>query len=352
MKQLERYVEKITPVHEESMLEAKAHWDQIAKPLDGLGLLEKEIIKIAGVQGTPKIQIDKKCVLVMCADNGVVAQGVSQTGQEVTKIVSENIAMGQANVNLMAQVAQMDVRAIDIGIAKDSQCNQLIQRKVAYGTKNLAQEDAMTLQEVEKAILVGINEVEYLYQQGYQLIATGEMGIGNTTTSSALSSVLLHLPVEEVTGKGAGLDIAGIERKRLAIEQGILRHRGQELTIYQLLASLGGLDICGLVGVYLGGARYGIPIVMDGLIANVAALCAYKIAPLVAQVLIPSHQSEEPASQMIMKELGVEPIIHGHLALGEGTGAVLLCPMLDMALAIYNSNRTFSEIAVEKYERY
>lgn len=333
-----------------AMKASRNHWNQIAKPLKGLGRLEDMITLIAGIQRQEDVKLEKKAVVVLCSDNGVVEEGVTQTDNQVTAIVTENFAKGIASVNRMAALAHADVIPVDIGVAHDLKEPGIIRRKIAYGTRNLAKEPAMSKEEAIQAILIGMELVKDCRDQGYHLLATGEMGIGNTTTSSAIASVLLGLPASQVTGKGAGLSKEGIRHKAEVIQNAIALHHPDPEDVLSVLAALGGFDIAGMAGVFLGGARYRMPIVVDGLISSVAALIAARLCPTASAFMLPSHMSKEPSSRMIMKELGLEPMIFGDLALGEGTGAVLLFPMLDMAHAVYQENRTFAHIHVEAYQ--
>lgn len=220
------------------------------------------------------------------------------------------------------------------------------------GTKNFLKEPAMTYTQLIKAIQAGITQAEWCKKQGYRLLATGEMGIGNTTTSSALACILLDLEPVEVTGRGAGLDDKGLERKIEVVGQAKKLYGIYKEQPLELLSCIGGLDIAGLVGVYLGGAIYRLPVVMDGVISAVAALIAVRICPAVQDYIIASHQGREPAMSELLKELGKSAPIHAGLALGEGTGAVMLFPMLDMAMQVYKENTTFEDINITAYEDY
>ncbi|MCM1127106.1 MAG: nicotinate-nucleotide--dimethylbenzimidazole phosphoribosyltransferase [Lachnospiraceae bacterium] len=346
------YNKKIKEPNKRAMEQAKAHWDSIAKPLEGLGRLEDILIRIAGMTKTADVSIEKRGLIAMCADNGIVEEGVTQTDKSVTAIVAANMAAGLASVNRMCQIARVDVMAVDIGIDKDTKDTGLLQKKAAYGTKNFLKEPAMTKEEAKQAILTGMELVKECQEKGYEILATGEMGIGNTTTSSALASVLLDLPPELVTGKGAGLSRSGIEKKVSVIKEGISKYQLKAEEPFEALRCVGGLDIAGLTGVFLGGALYGIPIVIDGVISAVAALTAVRLCPKVKGYLIASHQGKEPASRAVMEALGLSPIIHGNLALGEGTGAALLFPMLDMALSVYKENATFEQVQIEAYQHF
>lgn len=344
--------ENINCLNRKNMDNAKAHWNNIAKPLHSLGELEEIIIKIAGIQSRENIDISKKLVIIMCADNGIVEENISQAGSEVTAIVTENFAKGIASINHMAKYVGADVLPVDIGVARDIKNKLVLNKKISYGTKNFAKEDAMSKEEALEAIEIGISLVEEYKNKGYTIIGTGEMGIGNTTTSAAICSVLLSLPVETTTGKGAGLSNAGLEHKKYIIRKAVLERAPDKKDVLDVLAKLGGFDIAGLCGVFLGGAIYGIPVVIDGLISSTAALIAYILDNRVRDYMLASHMSKEPAACHIMERLSLKPIIDAGLSLGEGSGACMLFSMLDMAVAVYNANSTFSDIAIDAYEEF
>lgn len=346
---LQKYLEQIQPLDQTAMAQARQNWNSVAKPLGSLGKLEDIITQIAGITGTPFPTLRKKAVVPFCADNGVVAEGVTQSGQEVTAIVARGFARGTTSVCRMAHVAGADVIPVDIGMAQAVEEPNLISRCVRRGTSNLAKEPAMTRQEAEQAVLVGIEMARYCKEKGYHLLAAGEMGIGNTTTSAAVISVLLNVPPEQVTGRGAGLSSEGLFRKIRAISDGISVNCPNPADGLDVLAKVGGFDLAGIVGLYLGGALYQIPVLMDGLIATTAALLAVRLCPAIQPYLIATHQSEEPATDMAMKALGLSPIIHAGMRLGEGTGAVAMMPMLDMALAVYQEAPSFAAIDLEAY---
>lgn len=338
---------KVYPLDERAMDICKKRWDFIAKPLHSLGKLEDALIRIAGITGNAEIILDKKALVTMCADNGVVEEGVTQSGQEVTAIVTDNFLTGEATASIMCKAVGADVFPVDIGVSVDTKA---INRKIRYGTRNLAKEPAMTREETTKAIQVGIEMVRDLKAQGYKIIATGEMGIGNTTTSSAVGAVLLGEPVEDMTGRGAGLSSAGLMKKIQTIKDAIMLHLPDPKEPIDVLAKVGGLDIAGLTGVFLGGAIYHVPIVIDGFISSVAALAAVRICPLANSYMLASHVSKEPAGAMVLEELGLEAPLHCDMCLGEGTGAVTFYPVLDLACEVYNKMSTFEDIQVEQYE--
>lgn len=342
-------IKDILPLDYEAVRRSKEHWNNVAKPLNSLGLLEKIVMQIAGITGNENVRIDKRCAVIMCADNGVVAEGVTQTGSEVTAIVADAIAEGTSNISRMADTFNTEVIAVDIGMNTDSRNKNVINKKIAYGTNNIMKEPAMTAEQAEKAISVGIDIVSELKAKGVQIIVTGEMGIGNTTTSSALASVILNVEAEKVTGKGAGLDKEGILHKIEVIKNAIKRSNPERNNPIEVLAELGGYDIAGMIGLFLGGAIYRVPVVIDGIISAVSAVIAYEICPAVRDFILCSHVSKEPAGKMLLDYLDLKPVINAELCLGEGTGGILLIPLLDGALSVYNSAHKFENLPMERY---
>lgn len=327
-------------------------WDQVAKPLDGMGKFETITAGIGAVQGSEKIDISRKAILIFCADNGIVEEGISQSGQDVTLAVMKNMAKEQSSVGKLARFAKVDTIPIDIGVNTEEKVEKVVDRKIRKGTRNFRKEPAMTMEETMLAISVGIEMVEICKEQGYRVLGTGEMGIGNTTTSSAVTASLLSCKASEVTGRGAGLSDEKLEHKCRIIEEAVNRYALWEKDPLQILQIVGGLDLAGLAGVCIGGAIYHIPIVLDGVISLAAALLAVRMVPGVEKYLIASHKGKEPAAEKLLEALSLQPAIEGELALGEGTGAVMMMQLLDMALCIYEEGATFSEIEVGQYERY
>ena len=348
MMTLEEALKEIRPLDRNAMDIAEKRWNSIAKPLHSLGKMEKLMIQIAGITESPDIHIQKKALVAMCADNGVVEEGVTQTGQEVTAIVAENFLTGDTSACVMCRQCGTDVYPVDVGMASDTRVST--EFKVRYGTRNMTKEPAMTRGEAVKAVEAGIEMVRRLKEKGYGILATGEMGIGNTTTSSAVASVLMDRPVEEMTGRGAGLSSEGLQRKIKAIKKAVERNRPDPLDPLDVLSKVGGLDIAGLAGVFLGGAAFRVPVVMDGFISCTAALAAQRLCPGSADYMIASHVSKEPAAELILKALQKEAVIHGEMCLGEGSGAVALFPFLDMGTAVYESMSTFEDIKVDQYK--
>ena len=345
---LEETLAQIKPLDERAIETAAKRWDSIAKPLHSLGELENMLTQIAGITGTPDVRVEKKAVVAMCADNGVVEEGVTQTGQEVTAIVAENFLDGATTCCVMCRQCGAELFPVDVGMVVDTKVRTDL--KVAYGTKNMVKEPAMTREEALQAILTGVHLVKEKKEAGYQILATGEMGIGNTTTSSAVASVLLDESVETMTGRGAGLDSAGLRRKICAIKTAIAKNKPNADDPVDVLSKVGGFDLAGLVGIYLGGAYYHVPVIMDGFISAVAALAAVQMCNKVREYIIVSHVSKEPGMHILLKALGREASMTCDMCLGEGTGAVAFLPVLDMALAVYEKMSTFSDIHIDDYE--
>ena len=340
--------EAIAPQDEEAARASKAHWDSIAKPLDGLGKLETIVTRIAALTGKENVNIEKRAVAVLCADNGVVEEGVTQTDASVTATMAENVANHRSSVCLMAKAAKADVFSIDMGILH--RVDGTIDLHVGDGTANMTKGPAMTAEQAIRALENGVALARSLADKGYRILVTGEMGIGNTTTSSAIASVLLGLPVETVTGRGAGLSDEGLERKRTAIQKAIDINKPDPSDAFDVLQKLGGFDLAGLAGLYIGAALSRVPILIDGLPSSVAALVASRLVPNCTIAMLPSHCSAEPVAQAILKELGLEALIFANMKLGEGTGAVCMLPMLDEALAVYHGSVRFNATGIEQYQ--
>lgn len=347
---LEQTIQSIKPLCAESMDGARRRFTNIAIPLGSLGLLEDAIIQLAGIRKTVKPTIGRRAVVVFCADNGVVAQGVTQCGQEVTAIVTENMNRGESTVCLMAKHLGIEVVPVDIGVARDVTGDKIVHRKIAYGTKDITAAPAMTREEAVRAIEIGIEMAETCAKNGMELLCVGEMGIGNTTTSAAVTAALLGLPVETVTGRGAGLSSEGLARKVTAISAALTLHKPDGSDPVDVLSKVGGFDIAGMVGLYLGGAACGLPVMIDGVIACAAALLAVRLCPGARDYMLASHCSEEPAGKLLLEALEAKPFITAGMRLGEGTGAAAAVSLLDLALAAYLGMVSFDDAGIEAYQ--
>lgn len=344
---LEELIEAIGPADREAYAACEARFNAVAKPVGSLGKLEELLKWVAAASGDPRIDVSKKCVLVFCSDNGVLAQGVAQSGSDVTAAIARSLSAGTTSVSVMARTAGADVFPIDMGMVEA--VPGLLDRRLGPGTADISQGPAMSRETAERGALVGAELVRTRAEEGYRVIATGEAGIGNTTTSSAIAGVLLGRPPEVVTGRGSGLTDEGLRRKINAIRRAVAVNCPDPGDPLDVLAKLGGFDIAGMTGAFLGGARYRVPVVMDGFISAVAALCAVRLCPAARDYILPSHITAEPAGRLLMEALGFAPLLYGDMRLGEGTGAVALFPLLDLAAAVYHHAATFADIDVEAY---
>ena len=329
---------------------AHRHWARVAKPLGSLGLLETALEDIAALTCREEIDLSRRAVLVLCADNGVVAQGVTQTDCSVTTVVTQNLASGKAVVCKMAALAHCQVIPVDMGIKDFTTTPGVLDRRIGNGTEDITQGPAMTREQAEQAILAGVELVREQKEKNINILATGEMGIGNTTTSSAVASVLLGRNPKELTGRGAGLSDDGLRRKIRAIENALSENRPDPQDPLDVLSKVGGFDLAGLCGVFLGGARYRVPILVDGLISSVAALCAVRLCPHAKKAIMVTHASAEPAGRLVLEALGKKPFITAEMRLGEGSGAVAALPLLDMACAVYQQGETFDDCGIPAYQ--
>ncbi len=336
----------IKPLDKAAMETARAHWNGIAKPVGSLGQLENIVCSLAGIRRTPDVRIDRRAVLVLCADNGVVAQGVASTPQDITAVMAGFIARGRSTVGIMAKQAHADVIAVDVGMCRRADAPSMLDRHILDGTADMTEGPAMSRAQAEQAIRTGVDLVRDCEANGYQILATGEMGIGNTTTSSAVASVLLKRPVDTTTGPGAGLDPEGLERKRRAIQRAIDINKPDPDDPLDVLSKVGGFDIAAMAGVFIGGAMYDIPVIVDGVISATAALAAASLCAGARNCMLASHISEEPASGRILEKLNLSPVLRAQMRLGEGTGAVAVLPLIDMALSVYRELMTFEDIGM------
>src|SRR5512133_1188556 len=305
--ELDQVIRRIEPLDEGAMKAARERQDQLTKPAGSLGRLEALAVQIAGITGQVRPRLPRKAVVVMAGDHGVVAEGVSAFPQEVTPQMVLNFLHGGAAINALSRQAGARVVVVDVGVAGDlPAADGLISAKVMKGTRNLAVGPAMTREEATRAIEVGVEVVEAEWKKGLDLVATGDMGIGNTTPSSARVAVLSGRGVADVVGRGTGVDDAGLARKVQAITRGIEVNRPDRSDALDVLAKLGGLEIAGLAGVILGGAAHRLPVVIDGFISGAAALVAVGICPEAKQYIVPSHRSVEIGHRTVFEALGLQ----------------------------------------------
>lgn len=348
MNKVEQTIIRIDMTSEVTQNEALRYLDTLTKPPGSLGKLEELAAQLAGITCSLPLTMMKKAVVVMAADHGVCEEGVSAFPQEVTPQMVMNFLNGGAAINVLSRQAGADVICVDIGVNADLENEALISRKVRRGTGNIARGEAMSREEAIQAITHGIEIVAELVDKGYRLFATGEMGIGNTTPSAALLSVLAGIDVEQTVGRGTGVDNNGLKRKQETVKRAIEVNNPDASDPLDVLSKLGGLEIAGLVGVILGAAAHRCPVVIDGFIASIAALVAVRLAPLTRGYMIPSHVSHEGGHRLLLEQLGFEPMIDLKMRLGEGTGAALCFNLIDAAVLIMNEMATFDGAGISR----
>ena len=340
MKELKKIIEEIEEIDKESIRAAKEELDRKMKPNGGLGTLEDIAIKLAGIGGFPVKRINKKCHIVASADNGVIEEGISSCPVEYTRIVSEAMLNRIAAIGILTKTVGVDFNLVDIGI-KDSiprDYPNLYRKSVKKGTNNFYKEPAMTQEECVKAIMVGIDLIKE--KADYDIFSNGEMGIGNTSTSSAVLYSFTRGDIDKIVGRGAGLSDNGLAKKKKIIVESCEKYDTFNMNPVDVIAHVGGLDIACMVGMYIGAARYKKPMLVDGFISSVAALAACRIEPKIKGYIITTHMSEEPGMELVLKELGEEAFFNMKMRLGEGTGAVLAYPIIDCAIGIINGMKT------------
>lgn len=349
MRTLEEIIAGIRPTDLQAKEEAWRCWDSLCKPLRGLGWLEEVLVQMAGIYGTPHPHPDRRAAVIMGADNGVVREGVTQTDSSVTIQVLENMGDRLSTACVMCGMAGCELIPVNIGALTDGKHPRIWNRVVRHGTGNIAEGPAMSREECIRAVLTGVDVVCRLKEEGYQLIVTGEMGIGNTTTSSACAAVLFEQEAEAVTGRGAGLSTEGLERKIQVIKKAVEINRPDREDALDVISKVGGLDIAGMTGCYLGAAYCRMPILIDGFISAVSAYLAGMLCETAKEYMICTHCSAEPASRLVVERLGMTAPLQAGMHLGEGTGAIMALSMIDQALNVYYHLTTWDGGKVEAY---
>jgi nicotinate-nucleotide--dimethylbenzimidazole phosphoribosyltransferase len=345
---LEQTVERIQGLDESAMRDAEHRIDRLTKPPGSLGRLEEIARQIAGIAGQLQPDLSGKAVIVMAGDHGVCAEGVSAFPAEVTPQMVLNFLNGGAAVNVLSRHVGADVVCVDIGVNADLSHPNLVSRKIRKGTDNIAAGPAMSLDEAVRAIQAGVDIVDGLAARGYRMFATGEMGIGNTTPSSALLAALTGMDVEAVVGRGTGIGDEALRHKRDVIRRALDVNRPNAGDPLDVLAKLGGFEIAGLVGVIIGAAANRCPVIIDGFISSAAALVASRIAPLSSAYMLPSHLSHEQGHRVLMEHIGLRPILQMDMRLGEGTGAVMAFPIVEAAVKLMNEMATFESAGISE----
>ncbi|MFC1969234.1 nicotinate-nucleotide--dimethylbenzimidazole phosphoribosyltransferase [Chloroflexota bacterium] len=347
---LSRVIEEIGSLDREAMAEAAARQDQLTKPPGSLGQLEELSVKLAGIQGKPLPEIKHKAIITMAGDHGVVAEGVSLWPQEVTAQMVNNFLGGGAAINVLARHIGARIIVVDMGVATDLEPDaRLLSRKVGPGTGNMAQQGpAMTVEQAVQALEAGIGIVADEADRGLDIVGTGDMGIGNTTASSAICAVITGRTVAEVTGRGTGVEGAQLTHKREVVGKALAINKPDARQPLEVLAKVGGFEIGGLAGVMLGAAARRIPVIIDGFISGAAALIATSLVPGLKDFLIAGHVSAEAGHRLMLEHLGLKPLLDLNMRLGEGTGAALGISLAEAATRILAEMTTFAEAGVSE----
>jgi len=349
---LSNTIEMIKPLDKGAMAEARSRQDMLTKPQGSLGRLEELSIKLAGIQGKAIPQIRHKAVITMAGDHGVVAEGVGNWPQEVTAQMVYNFLQGGAGINVLAGLAGAKVVVVDMGVAAELEADpRLVSRKIAPGTQNMCLGPAMTLEQAVKSIESGIELVGAELAKGLDIVGTGDMGIGNTTASSAICAAMTGKPVAEVTGRGTGISAEQLAHKIEVVKRALEVNQPDRQKPLDVLAKVGGFEIGGLVGVMLAAAAYRIPVVIDGFISGAAALIATALAPRLRDFLIAAHVSAEAGHRLLLKHLGLKPLLDLEMRLGEGTGAALGIFLAEAAAKILAEMSTFAQAGVSERDR-
>jgi nicotinate-nucleotide--dimethylbenzimidazole phosphoribosyltransferase len=349
MKILEQTIKMIKTLETKAMAAAKSRQDSLTKPVGSLGRLEELSIQLAGIQGKSHPVIRDKAIITMAGDHGVVAEKIGSWPQAVTAQMVQNFLRGGAGINVLARLAGARIIIVDMGVASELKPDpQLISRKIGYGTQNMYLGPAMTPEQAIKSVETGIEIINDEIAKGLDIVGTGDMGIGNTTASSAISAAMTGRPVSEVTGRGTGLSDAQLAHKIEVIERALAVNRPDPSQPLDVLTKVGGFEIGGLAGVMLGGAAKHIPVVIDGFISGAAALIAVALAPPLKDYLIAAHVSAEAGHPAILRHLGLKPLLDLGLRLGEGTGAALGIYLVEAAARTLNEMATFTEAGVSE----
>jgi nicotinate-nucleotide--dimethylbenzimidazole phosphoribosyltransferase len=346
---LDRVLKAIRPLDETAMAAARARQDALTKPQGSLGRLEELSIQLAGIQGKTMPQIKTKAIITMAGDHGVVAEKVGNWPQEVTAQMVYNFLRGGAGINVLGRQVGARVVVVDMGVATDLKSHpELLSRKVAFGTKNMALGPAMTREQAVNAIETGIDVINAEAAKGLDIVGTGDMGIGNTTASSAVCAAITGEAAEKVTGRGTGINDKQLKHKIAVVKRALEVNHPDPNDPVDVLSKVGGFEIGGLAGVMLGAAAHRIPVVIDGFISGAAALIATTLAPQLKGYLIAAHVSAEAGHQLLLKHLGLTPLLNLEMRLGEGTGAALGIFLAEAAARILSEMATFAEASVSE----
>lgn len=346
MKLLRETINEITASDKDAVKKAWKYIDNLTKPLGSLGELEEIGAKLSGITGQVFNKINKKNIIVMCSDNGICEEGVSSADQIITKVMTNSIPEMKTGVGVLASFVNADLTVVDIGVIGEIDNPNVVNRKIKNGTANICKGHAMTRDEAVRAIEVGIEITDNLCRDGYELFGTGEMGIGNTSTSAAVISSLLGTDIEELVGFGAGLTKEQFEKKKSILKKALGINNPDKNDVIDVIGKVGGFDIAGMCGCFLSAAKNKKPIVIDGLISCTAALCAYILKPETKDYMFASHKSEEVAVKYVFEHIGLSPILYLNMRLGEGSGCPLAFNVIEAALYLVSNMATFGDVGI------
>lgn len=346
MKLLEHTIKSITESDYKTIEKANKYIDNLTKPIGSLGKLEEIAARYAGITGKVFNEVHKRNIIVMCSDNGICDEGVSSADQIITKVMTESIPEMVTGVGVLAKFAKADLTVVDVGVKEEIDSPKVLNKKIKRGTANIAKGSAMTYEEAIKAIEVGIEVTDELCNEGYDLFGTGEMGIGNTSTSAAVIAAILGEDIDEVVGKGVGLTEEQFENKKNVLRKALEINNPNKDDVIDVLSKVGGLDIAGMCGCFLSAAKNKKPIVIDGVISCAAALCAYKLNKHCKEYMFTSHKSYEKAVNYVFDYMNLEPMLYLDMRLGEGSGCPLAFNIIEAALYVVNNMATFEGVGI------
>jgi nicotinate-nucleotide--dimethylbenzimidazole phosphoribosyltransferase len=347
MNLLKETISSIAASDKAEVKKAWKHIDNLTKPLGSLGKLEEIAARYAGITGQVFNKVNKKNIIIMCSDNGICEEGVSSADQIITKVMTEGIPEMKTGVGVLASFVNAELTVVDIGVKGEVANPKVIKRKINNGTANMCKGQAMTISEALKAIETGIEITDKLCREGFDLFGTGEMGIGNTSTSAAVIAALLEIDIDELVGRGAGLTEAQYENKKRVLKKALEINKPDKEDVIDVLSKVGGYDIAGMCGCFLSAAKNKKAIVIDGVISCAAALCAYTLKPECKDYMFTSHKSDEKAVNYVFNHIGLEPMLHLDMRLGEGSGCPLAFNVIEAALHVVNNMATFEGVGID-----
>lgn len=344
--ELKQLLASIKPLDEQAMAAARARQDSLVKPPHSLGKLEDISVRLAGITGELFNPMDRRRVIIFASDNGIAHEGVASAPQSVTLSQTINFTRGMTGVAVLAKHFHASLDVVDVGVDADFTQPGVTDRKIAHGTRNFAREPAMSREECLRAVMIGVERARLAKADGMQVIGIGEMGIGNTSTSSAVLSVLLNLPAADTVSRGAGINDAAYLRKVRLIDEAIARYKPDPADPIDAISKVGGFDIAAMCGAFLGAAAQRLPVVIDGFISAVAALCAFRLCPRAAGAMFSSHMSRERGYMLAMNDMGLQPILNLDMRLGEGSGCPIAFEIMAAAHSVIRDMATFAEAAI------